>query len=465
MPILTIQKVMQITGGRAIPAPLTASQAEKIVRGVATDSRTLVAGDCFIALPGDTFDGHQFVAEAVRKGAAMAIVARQPDLPPGLPNIPLVQIASTQEALEKLARFYRREFSPVYVAITGSLGKTTSKEMTYQLISNARKAIKSPKSFNNNIGVPLTLLQLQSEHQVAVLELGTNHFGEIAHLSDIVRPDIGVITCVAPTHLEGFGSVEGVERAKAELLQGMDAHSIFITNGDDDACLRIACRHPGKVVTFGCGPDAELRAEEISGDDSSISFTCAGARCHVPVPGRHNVYNVLVAMGIAKEIGMAWPDIVAGLLRLELPPARMEIKKTAGITWIGDCYNASPRAVMAAIDFLRDCEGKRKIAVLGSMLELGDKTAALHYQVGQHLAQRHIDLLYTAGEETGDLVRGAREHGMPAANIKHCADSAELHSLLTSIFRPGDVVLFKASHKMQFENLLAQLLRQTSGGK
>jgi UDP-N-acetylmuramoyl-tripeptide--D-alanyl-D-alanine ligase len=462
---LTLQKILEITGGQAVPTAFTAAQLAQTIRGVATDSRTLVAGECFIALPGETFDGHKFVADAAYKGASLAIVSRRLDLAPALPPIPLIQVASTQEALEKLACFCRATFSPVYVAITGSVGKTTSKEMTYDLVSAERRVIKSHKSFNNNIGVPLTLLQLHAEHQVAILELGTNHFGEIAALTRIVRPNIAVITCVAPTHLEGLGSIAGVERAKGEILLGMDAKAILITNSDDPACLRIAKRHCGKVVTFGCGASADLRAQDIEGSDSGISFVCEKSLCRVPVPGKHNVYNVLAAMGVAREIGMPWPRVVAGLTRLSLPEARMQIYKKTGITLIADCYNASPRAVMAAIDFLRESDGKRKVAVLGSMLELGEQTDALHYQVGEYLATHNIDFLWTVGKEAAAMAKGAEEHGLAKERICMLADGGKLLSELFQALRPGDVVLFKASHRLQFETLVAELLQRLGGGK
>lgn len=458
MEFLTFAELLRITGGKWIQQP---SQSEELllkpIQGFSTDSRKLVAGECFVALPGEHYDGHKFVGDAIQKGAGALLLANLPQLPSSLPLPLIIQVASTVKALEDVARFYRARFSSVYVGITGSVGKTTTKELAAQILKVSHKVLWSQKSFNNQLGVPLTLLQLTAEHQVALLEMGTNAFGEIAHLTDIVKPNIGVVTCVAPTHLEGLGSIAGVEKAKAEILAGMDSRGVFITNGDDPACLRIAGMFKGKVVTFGCGDGVGLRATNLRSDVDGFSFVCANMNWPVPVLGKHNVYNVLAAICIAREIGIPLGELPARVATVKLPSMRMERKKFGPITVISDCYNASPKAMLAALELLQDLPARRKVAVLGSMLELGEASWDLHYQVGQKVVGAGVDMLWVVGPEAIALVEGAKQQGMTAERIVHCATTEKAAAQVVRTLQDGDVVLLKASRRLQFELILQKL--------
>ena len=456
---LTIQELCRATGGKLLVQPNQDLSLE--ITGVATDSRSLQRGDCFIALPGEHHDGHEFITEVFGRCATALLVRHSPHNRRNLANLPpAVQITDTVKGLEALGRYYRNRLTATFVGITGSVGKTTTKEMAYQLVSTYRKTVRSQKSFNNMLGVPITILQLAPQDEVAILELGTNGFGEIAHLSGIARPDIGVITCVTQTHLEGLGSIEGVERAKGELLEGMKPDGVLIVNADNPHCLNIARRYRGRSVTFGCEQQANFQATELRNETAGLAFACDGRQWSVPVLGKHNIYNVLAAMSIARELGISNDEIAQRLSGLKLPPLRMQLRNFPRFTVISDCYNSSPQAAMAALDVLRETAGKRKIAILGSMLELGEQSAAIHRKLGSYVVQCQIDELWTVGTETIEMVAGATVAGMSPRQIHHFQTTGEVFAKLEPTLQEGDVVLLKASRRLEFEKILAQIEQQ-----
>lgn len=443
----TLDEIVEATGGFLI------GRNDAGIQGICTDSRAVVPGQCFVALVGENHDGHAFIPEAVKRGAAALLVENVPE---GKISLPIVKVDDTYQALAELARFHRSRVSPIFIGITGSLGKTTTKEIMFKVLSRQFKAIKSEKSFNNHLGVPLTLLNVEREHEVAVLELGTNAPGEIAFLSRLVKPSIGVITCIARTHLQAFKDLHGVEKAKAELIEGMDRDSILIVNGDDLACRRIAQKFSGRVVTFGCSERADFRADCVQSLAGRLSFKAGDHIFEAPVPGRHNIYNLLTCVSVARELEMPWEEIKSALASITLPPMRMEIGNLGKITLIKDCYNSSPQALLAAVEVLRDLPGSRRIAILGDMLELGDASRGMHYEAGEKIAGEGIDILLCLGQESKALAQGAIACGMIQC-VLHFDSFEELMLEVRKKLQGGDVVLVKGSRKLKMERVCKEI--------
>lgn len=449
---ITIEELLAATKGK-LSIPHKHELLRQPIREITTDSRSTMPGDCFVALSGDKHDGHQFLGDATKRGARVVIINQA--YPANNLHSPAIRVPCTLKAIEQIACYHRRRFSPVIVGITGSLGKTTTKDLLYQIITTERQVLRSPKSFNNNLGVPLTLLKLHSTHQIAIFEIGANAPGEVAHLSKIVKPHIGVITCIAHTHLQGFQNIQGVEQAKSELLLGMDEDSVLITNGDDAACMRIAQEFTGRVVTFGC-LQADMCAKGIQSTACGFQFECNRQKYSVNIPGTHNIYNLLAAMCVARELGISHATISRCLPQLKLPAMRMEVHNVGDITVINDSYNASPKAVFAALAFLQRYAKRRKIAVLGSMLELGVQSHQLHYEIGLKLAKR-VDWLLTIGAEARAFAEGALAGGMHQNRILQMESVEQVSNSLLFLLRKQDVVLLKASRKLALENLLARI--------
>ena len=447
---------------KAVKGTLVMSADDCLVKRICTDSRELLPGDCFVALEGACYDGHNFISQAIARQAAAIIVNKWPVPLPGRSESlvkeampPVIKVFCTFTALEDLARHHLARSSLSIVAVTGSLGKTTTKELIYQLLAPDYSVLKSPKSFNNNLGVPLTLLQLETQHQIAVLELGANAFGEIANLSKMITPDIAVITCVAESHLAGFVDLQGVEQAKGEITAGMKADGKLIVNGDDPACRRIADRYSGKVLTFGCQPDVDLRAQNITAVGADSFFDLNGCRWNVPLPGEHNVANLLAAIAVGEHFGLSHSTMRQRTPTLKLPPMRLEISEYQSVTLINDAYNSSPQAAIAAIKFLKQFPAKRKVAILGSMLELGSDSDKLHRQVGEKIA--NIDVLCVVGEETRELIAGAIAAGISPSNIFFFPDTTAACARIPDLLESGDAVLLKASRRIGLERLVALL--------
>ena len=420
------------------------------IKGFCIDTRVLKEGECFVALRSETNDGHRFLGNALEKKASVLLVDRTPQQNF---SIPVVEVSDTMIAMENLARYLRKRSSIPFVGITGSLGKTTTKEMVSKILEEKYKVLRSPKSFNNHLGVPITLSKLSQDHEVAVMELGANDFGEIDFLSKIIMPDIGVITCIAPTHLEGFKNIDGIVKVKSELLAGMQSNGTLITNADDVRCMNIAKNFPGKVVSFGL-KNGDITAEKVKISSEGLTFIFEGKSFHTKILGKHNIYNILIAIAVARELGLSTEDIQKKIPDLDLPPMRMEVRKIAGITVLNDSYNASPKSMISAVETLNYFPGKRKIAVLGSMLELGDSSEALHRETGKKIAEYSLDMIWAIGKEAKGFLEGS---GKKLENIFHYNMVEEAIDDLLPQLQPEDVILLKASRKMRLETILQKL--------
>jgi UDP-N-acetylmuramoyl-tripeptide--D-alanyl-D-alanine ligase len=443
---------MQLTAAaRALEQPLLGPDRE--FAGVSTDTRTLRRGELFVALKGPRFDAHDLLARAAGGGASGAVLERR--LATELPSI---VVADTRRALGQLAKLWRERFTLPVIAVTGSSGKTTVKEMCAAILREDRAVLATRGSLNNDIGVPQTLFQLDAAHQAAVLELGANHPGEIAWLTCIARPQVAIVTLCAPAHLEGFASIKGVAQAKAEIFDGLSGDGTAVINAEDPFASLWRERAAGKrIVTFGWSPRHDFHALEV---DLESRPWGSHFRMHTPngafevtlsAPGRHNVMNALAAAAGAWAIGANAQNIMRGLSRMVLIKGRMQIKiGLGGATIIDDTYNANPASARAAIDVLAGRRGERWL-VLGDMGELGDTAPDLHRQVGEYARAKGIEHLVTLGGLAREAGRGF------GAGAVHCDSVAQACALVRASLHGDATVLVKASRAMQLERVVVGL--------
>lgn len=451
MELLQLSEIAQAVGGIA--------PFEATVNDICTDTRKLEPGCLFLALRGANFDGHQFVQKAIADGAVAAVT----DCP--IEGCPCIVVPNTGVALLAIAAHYRRKFSPILVGVTGSVGKTTTKEMIALVLSAAFETLKTQGNLNNEIGLPKTLLHLEPNHAAAVIEMGMSHFGEIHRLSCTTQPTIGVITNIGFSHIENLGSQEGILKAKLELLDGMQPDAPLVLNADDPYLASVADtlgQHP--VYTYGLkAKHADVTAASIQEGDSTTVFeivTRDGSRFPAVLPcvGLHNVMNALAAFCVGRICDIA-PEVICKALESYQPIAfRQNIEQRGPYTVIADCYNASPDSMRAALHVLRQTKGEgRRVAVLGDMLELGTLSAKLHGMVGDMATASHLDQLFCYGKASISIANAASAAGM---SVFHTEDKTELCSAIRAYVRPGDVLLFKASRGMHLEDCIEDIFRQ-----
>jgi len=434
------------------------------ITGVSTDSRGTQPGDLFFALKGERFDGHDFVRDAFSRGAAAAVVSRPVA---GLePHHYCIMVPDTIRALGDLARFCRRRWGGTVIAITGSNGKTTTKDMVHHILAGERRARKAQHSFNNHIGVPLTIFALEADDKYAVLEMGTSAPGEIARLAEIAEPDVGVVTNVAPTHLQDLGSVRGVAVEKGALVAALRAEGMAVLNGDNVWCRRMARDCRARVVTFGFGRGATTRVVALEWLEWGTRFrTKDGAVFELVVPGRHNVLNALAAIAVGRELGLTDAEMAERLRTFELPPMRLARRDVGGITLINDAYNANPASMEAALDVYAALPVRgRRFVVFGDMLELGRRSRRLHEDLGARVAQARLDGLWTVGEESRWTAVAARAHN-PALRVQEARHLEEAAIQILSVLMPGDAVLIKGSRRMNLDRLLDLLVAGLAAGE
>jgi UDP-N-acetylmuramoyl-tripeptide--D-alanyl-D-alanine ligase len=471
MALFTGEEVRAIVAGVVLAAP-PAGLAACRVRRVHLDSRSVRPGDLFVAVAGERFDGHEFVAAALAAGAVGAIVRRD-FVPPrgsaaagGRRRAPFVLgVADPLRAYQTLAAAHRGRFVLPLVAVTGSNGKTTTKEMVASVLARRWRTLKTEGNLNNRIGVPQTLFRLAPRHQAAVIEIGVDDMGQTTRLCEIVRPTLGLITNIGSDHLEFFGSMDRSAESKAELLAELPADGAAILNADDRYFGLFAARARCRVVSFGLVRSADVRALEIA------PYGRAGTQFRLVLPGRarrplaqirvlgeHNVVNALAAGAVGVALGLPAEAIVAGLARFRPAAMRSQIEHKQGVRIINDCYNANPVSMRAAIRLLAETPASgRRIAVLGDMLELGPTTAELHAEVGAYVAAQGIDALLTCGPLAHELAVGARAAGLDAARVAEFADAAVAAVGLLATVRAGDVVLVKASRGVRLERVVQAL--------
>lgn len=448
----------------ALGAAIAGRPPEGPFSAVGTDSRDVTPGQLFVAIAGPSFDGHDFVAAALEAGAAGALVRRGFALADS-PDACLIGVDDTVRALGDLAGAWRREHSASVCAVTGSNGKTTCKEMLATVLSRRHRVLKTHGNLNNHIGLPLTLLGMSGEHTAAVVEMGMNAPGEIARLTEIAAPEVGVVTNAGPAHIGRLGSLEAIAEAKAELYRGLSPAALAVVNADDALLAHWAQDAPCRTISFGLGEQAQVRGRDVSGLGGRAAFTLElptgePRRVRLAVPGRHNVANALAAAAAAAGLGLGGDDIKAGLEEFSPLHGRLELKQSMwGYFVVDDSYNANPASLSAGMDALKDiAAGRRMALIMGDMRELGPESPALHRRAGADAVERGCALLLALGEHAGEAAAGARDAGL---NNGRALGFTDLHELLEAAFdllEDGDVVLVKGSRSSRMERVAGALL-------
>jgi UDP-N-acetylmuramoyl-tripeptide--D-alanyl-D-alanine ligase len=457
----TVDEILKATGGDLLCGD---EDRSRVFAKVSIDSRSISAGDLFVAIVGEVHDGHRFANDVVEQGVGGLVVAR--DKTAALPisewrarRIACVAVADTTRALGDLAAFHRSRTDVALVAITGSNGKTTTRQMTAGVVAQKFSTLSTIGNYNNQVGVPLTLLRLAPEHAWAVVELGTNSPGEIARLARICSPDIGVITNIGPAHLEGLGSLDGVMREKEQLIDHLKTGGRAVLNADDRRVARIADRTEEKVLLFGLSESAAVRAtkiqEKISGISFSLNLPGESLTVDMKVPGQFMIINALAAAAVGQLLELSAKEIKSGLEAFKPAWGRMNIFQTAnGIHIIDDTYNANPDSMQAAIATLNGLRANnRSVLAAGDMLELGSQAESLHRQVGARAATADINKLCVTGEYAEAVAAGAKDAGMKGENIV-IGSQEKILSHLKDFLRAGDWVLIKGSRGAKMENIV-----------
>ena len=448
MKTLTLKTIAEITGGGLCGV----ADADTAVAGVSIDSRKCGDGYLFICTVGERVDGHDFASSAVEAGAVCCLAEKN------LGGIPHILVESTLEALKTIASYYRTLFDIPFIGVTGSVGKTTAKEMTAAVLSQKFNVLKTPENLNNEIGVPLTLLSLRDEHTAAVIEMGISEFGEMSRLATMVRPDICIMTAIGYCHLETLGDLDGVLKAKSEVFGFMPADGVAVLNGDDE---KLAAFDPGmRRVTFGLGEQNDFYAADIADDgfagiSCKICHTGGGFDVRIPAYGRHIVLAALAAAAVGSLLGVDDDAVRRGLLDYAPVGGRANVERTDYITIINDCYNANPNSVTAALTSLASLPGRR-VAILGDMNELGKKSDELHRGIGVLTGKLGIDCLICCGKQAEFIYKG---HISGGTNLEawYFPMKEAFFSVLPSLIKKDDTVLVKASHGMHFEEIVEEL--------
>ena len=453
----SVDELAAATGGRIL------ARSDRPILGAAVDSREIVPGNLFVALPGERTDGHRFVGAALDMGAAAVLVAEPPDawLLEGR-DASVVLVEDPLRGLQAIAAEWRSRFDPLVVGVTGSIAKTSTKEAVAAVLGAAMPTLRNEGNQNNEIGLPLTVLRLRGEHRAAVLEMGMYVGGEIADLARIGRPEIGIVTAVQPVHLSRIGTIEAIEQAKGELVEALPPDGVAILNADDERVRRMASRTRARAMTYGFAPDADVRAEDVvsrGADGMRFRLVASGVDRQVAIPalGRLAVHNALAGAAVGLAAGIPLDTILAGLAAGWSAPHRTELIRAGEVTIVDDSYNASPGSVTAALELLAGMDGRR-VAVLGEMLELGSEHEAGHRRVGE-AAARLADRLVVVGDGEGAaaIADGARDANMAPDAVIPVADREAALARLLAELRPGDVVLVKASRGIALDLLVDDL--------
>ena len=450
---LVLQDIIAAIGGRCLNPP---SSGHNLITSIEIDSRKVGPNTLFIPLIGERFNAHDFIPDVAAKGA-LATLTEETTIRDG--NIIHIFVASTQKALLDLAAYYRSLFQIPVVAVTGSVGKTSTKDMIAAVLSAKFNVLKTQGNFNNEIGLPLTLFGLDEGHEVAVIEMGMNHFNEIHRLSVTAAPNMGVITNVGTSHIENLGSQEGILKAKLEILDGLQKGAPLFVNGDDKLLKAVtSSEHP--IITYGELETNDYYCTNVYSEGHMTYATIITPKdtypIAIPALGIHMVYNSLVAIAIADQLGLSKQDILDGLMAYIPSKMRMNITQTKqGLTVMDDTYNASPDSMRAALKVLADYKAPgRKVAILGDMFEMGDFAPSLHEEVGRYAAMQKIDVLYAVGDLAEHIAKGAKQCEDKNLEVSYYKDKQTFITDLAQILHENDTVLLKASRGMQFEEIV-----------
>ena len=455
MPNMTLKNIAEACEGRYVGSK---ENEEKVICGAVIDSRLVEKDYLFIAVKGERVDGHSFISQVFEKGALCVLSEQELENPAG----PYIKVDSTTEAMKKLAYFYRQGLTIKVVGITGSVGKTSTKEMIASVISQKYNVHKTAGNFNNEIGLPLTIFGIRAEHEVAILEMGISDFNEMHRLSVMANPDIGVITNIGLCHLENLGTRDGILQAKTEMFEHMKENGVAILNGDDDKLSTKKVVNDRPAIFYGIGEASEnpIYATNVQnlgfeGMKALIHTPSGDMEVHISIPGEHNVYNALAATAVGLELGLTLAEIKKGIEEAKTIAGRTNLVKSGGMNIIDDCYNANPVSMEAALDVLSHATG-RTIAVLGDMGELGEEEKQLHYGVGVCVGEKKIHTLFCAGELAAQYEKGAKATN-PKCEVYYFKTREEMETALKQYVKAGDSILIKASHFMNFPKVVEVL--------
>lgn len=459
---MSLNEIAAACGGVYHGSPETAA---KEVSSVVIDSRKVKKDSLFIAIKGTRVDGHTFIPQVMEQGALCAVSEQN------LGDVPYsyIKVNSCEQALKDIAEHYRRSLDIKVVGITGSVGKTSTKEMIASILSQKFSVLKTEGNFNNEIGLPLTVFNIREEHQVAVLEMGMSGFGEMTRLARIARPDICIITNIGVAHIENLGSRDGILKAKTEMFTYMNPEGTIILNGDDDKLRGFIPQNGIKPIYFGLDSSCPYHAQEIQnkglrGTDAEFVTPKSAFRAHIAIPGGHMVYNALAGIAVGYALGMTDEEIASGI-NANVPIAgRNNLIETGSCTVIDDCYNANPISTKASIDVLAFAD-TRTVAILGDMFELGSSEKEMHYETGKHAAEKGIDVLIGIGKLSEETARGASETAKASGHpmeVRHFDSKSDFFDNADSILRDGDTILVKASHGMEFPEIVKWLETRSS---
>jgi UDP-N-acetylmuramoyl-tripeptide--D-alanyl-D-alanine ligase len=446
-------EIVKATGGTLISGRIDVE-----FRNISTDSRQIAEeGDLFVPIVGERFDGHDFMWKALELGAAGSLTHKEAQAADGKV---IIKVDDTLKALKDIAAYYRQKFDIPFVGITGSVGKTTTKEMVASVLARKFNVLKTEGNLNNEIGLPLTVFRLNSAHQAAVLEMGMSGFGEISRLTSIVNPHIAIITNIGMSHIEKLGSRENILKAKMEILEGLNKDGLVILNGDDPLLAGLKGVLKFRTVLYGTEGVLDFKAENVKtngekGSKFDINIGKDTYNVHIPVPGVHNVHNALAAIAAGVEMGISMDEIIKGIADFNPGKMRLNIIPHAGMKIINDAYNASPQSMEAAISVLKDMgAGGRTIAVLGDMLEMGEWAHKAHIDVGKYLVQKGIDYVVTVGKDAKNIAAGALELGASCDSVASFDTNSQAAEFIKSIATAGDVILVKGSRGMRMEEIV-----------
>lgn len=450
--MFTVKEVLKATGGKLIHS--SSKRLNEVVSSISIDSRSIQKGDLFVAIKGKRFDGHDFLEQAVSEGAKIILVNNENLIKDKIKDVISILVNDTNDALGKLANFTRRKINPSVIAVVGSNGKTSTKDMIHHLLSLKYPTLKNEGTKNTHIGASLALLNCEESVEFAVLELGANHFGEIDTLGEITEPNMAVITNIGNSHLEYFQNLDNVFKEKASIIEYLKNPGVVVANQDDKYLNRLDCKHK---ITFGLSKESNFYASDIKFMDGSHEFLLNGRlRLRVNSLGRHNVYNTLPAVAVAKYYGISFKDIKNRLESFSFPEMRLEYSKLNNVEIINDAYNSNPDSLKAAVDTLVNLPcNRRKIVVTADMLELGKESDHLHREVGKYIASKNdIDMLISVGDFSQNVALGAEEKGMDKNNIKFFNKLDDSMDRIIGMVKPGDTLLIKGSRSMGMERLV-----------
>lgn len=443
----------------AINAKLLSSSGSSLFRGVSSDSRTIKRGDIFFALKGDNFNGHDFVKEAIQKGASAVVLSKEIDGVGQKTNI--LKVKDTTLALGKLAKLYREKFNIPLLVITGSTGKTTTKDIVYSILATRYRTLRNFGTHNNQIGVPQTIFQINKSHQICALELGTNHFGEISYLSRVAAPQIAIITNIGPSHLEFLKDLKGVFREKMSILYHLQRPKIVLLNGDDKYLSKIRLSDAFKVFFFGQGRHCDFRATDVCLENNKISFVFNKKhRFYLNSVGRFNIYNALAGIGSGIIFGVGIASIKKSLENFQFPQNRLNKIDCQKFSILDDTYNSNPLSLMKAIESLVEYKATgRRILVMGDMLELGKSSLELHRQIGRFISQKPLDMLVTLGKLSKAAADALKSKSRGQKSIFNFDSKAELTNFLKDSIKAGDILLIKGSRLLRMEDITNSLIK------